>query len=185
MALINCQECSKEMSDTLKKCPNCGYSLKKKKELPMKKISIGVVISLVVVMGLVFAFNYNNIRPLSEKEKAVLTAIQNYKTLLKNPESLQVHQARYILEDGKVKVFFELSAQNGFGGLNRNITEYVDGKYYGNTAEAGKTITKYTSTEDSLEIILADIIKSSWDKVSIDDSTIVKIEKINKELNNK
>jgi len=25
MALINCKECGKEISDTAKKCPNCGY----------------------------------------------------------------------------------------------------------------------------------------------------------------
>lgn len=28
MALINCPECNKEISDTTKSCPHCGYSLK-------------------------------------------------------------------------------------------------------------------------------------------------------------
>lgn len=31
MALINCPECNKEMSDTIKKCPHCGFVIKKKK----------------------------------------------------------------------------------------------------------------------------------------------------------
>ena len=31
MALINCPECGKEISDQVKNCPNCGYPLKKKK----------------------------------------------------------------------------------------------------------------------------------------------------------
>lgn len=29
MALINCPECGKEVSDTAKSCPHCGYELKK------------------------------------------------------------------------------------------------------------------------------------------------------------
>jgi len=29
MALMNCPECSREISDTIKQCPHCGYSLKK------------------------------------------------------------------------------------------------------------------------------------------------------------
>lgn len=28
MALIKCPECEKEMSDTLRKCPNCGFKKK-------------------------------------------------------------------------------------------------------------------------------------------------------------
>ena len=28
MALINCPECNKEISDTTKSCPHCGYSIK-------------------------------------------------------------------------------------------------------------------------------------------------------------
>ena len=28
MALINCPECGKEMSDSLNKCPHCGYKVK-------------------------------------------------------------------------------------------------------------------------------------------------------------
>ncbi len=37
MALINCPECNKEISDTVKKCPGCGYRLKKKKEKKASK----------------------------------------------------------------------------------------------------------------------------------------------------
>jgi len=34
MALIKCPECGKEISDTAKQCPNCGYSFKKQNDLP-------------------------------------------------------------------------------------------------------------------------------------------------------
>ena len=49
MALVKCFECGKEMSDTIKKCPNCGY--KNKKELNKKKIVIICIISLVLLIG--------------------------------------------------------------------------------------------------------------------------------------
>ncbi len=29
MALINCPECNKEISDKTRKCPHCGYPIKK------------------------------------------------------------------------------------------------------------------------------------------------------------
>lgn len=49
MALIKCSECGKEISDTIKKCPNCGY--KNKKKLNKKKFVIICIISLVLLIG--------------------------------------------------------------------------------------------------------------------------------------
>lgn len=48
MALIKCKECGKEMSDTIKKCPNCGYKEKKKIS---KKTLIIIVVLLVAIIG--------------------------------------------------------------------------------------------------------------------------------------
>ncbi|MCL4475838.1 MAG: hypothetical protein M1508_06390 [Nitrospirae bacterium] len=36
MALINCPECSKEVSDKAETCPNCAYPIAKKQEAPSK-----------------------------------------------------------------------------------------------------------------------------------------------------
>ncbi len=36
MALITCEECNRDMSDTLEACPHCGFKIKKKKEKPVK-----------------------------------------------------------------------------------------------------------------------------------------------------
>lgn len=33
MSLMNCPECNKEISDTVKTCPNCGYKIKKTKHI--------------------------------------------------------------------------------------------------------------------------------------------------------
>ena len=49
MALIKCPECGKEISDTVKTCPNCGYK-KSKKEISKKKLII-IIILLIVIIG--------------------------------------------------------------------------------------------------------------------------------------
>ena len=59
MALINCKECGKEMSDTLKKCPHCGYINKDSKngknffQNNKKLIIIIGVILVVCIVGIV------------------------------------------------------------------------------------------------------------------------------------
>ena len=40
MALIKCPECGKEISDTAKSCPNCGYSLKVKNAKLLKSMQL-------------------------------------------------------------------------------------------------------------------------------------------------
>lgn len=46
MALIKCPECEKEISDTIKKCPNCGYKIKK----TSKKAIVAIISALIVVL---------------------------------------------------------------------------------------------------------------------------------------
>lgn len=45
MALIKCPECEKEISDTVKNCPNCGYKFKKK----INKIAIIILIVVLCI----------------------------------------------------------------------------------------------------------------------------------------
>jgi len=64
--LINCPECSKEISDSAKNCPQCGYPLTEEKEVeeqpqvqkPKKKKSnlgcIAAVVVLIVVLFMIF-----------------------------------------------------------------------------------------------------------------------------------
>ena len=57
MAMIACEECNKEISDTVSKCPYCGYKIKKK----ASRFSIIAVISI----ALIILFSY-----LTEKDDA-------------------------------------------------------------------------------------------------------------------
>lgn len=55
MALIECPECGKEVSDTAKKCPNCGYTLKKSIIAnPKFKKTLLIVVCILAVIGASF-----------------------------------------------------------------------------------------------------------------------------------
>jgi len=125
MALINCPECNKEISDTSKACLNCGYKLTPKKTINLKLIVPLVTFLVVVAVGIsLFAsgiFNGDKTSKLSEKEKYSLDCVLELKDRLKNPESFQVHSIKYFKHDDKYDVcVLDYSAQNGFGGLNRD-----------------------------------------------------------------
>ena len=58
MALINCPECKHEVSDTVKKCPNCGYAIKGNSEIAIStKIPIGISI-IYAICVCIYAFDY-------------------------------------------------------------------------------------------------------------------------------
>lgn len=58
MALIKCPECGKEISDTVKSCPNCGYRIKRpKNNVKRKPIIIGGAILIIIVVTLLIIQN--------------------------------------------------------------------------------------------------------------------------------
>ncbi len=71
MAIINCPECGKEISDTVSKCPNCGYSLKSK--LPVKRIMIAIVIIItaIAIVGLGYKFLYKGKFEISQAKNTI------------------------------------------------------------------------------------------------------------------
>lgn len=78
MAMINCPECGKEISDKANMCPNCGYQVKgAKKKLSIKGIGIIVIAILFIFFCLFFALANR----LSDTEQAdvdrVINAITN------------------------------------------------------------------------------------------------------------
>jgi hypothetical protein len=73
MAMINCRECGKEVSDQAATCPNCGVSIREKKipiVLTKKTKIISVVLAAVVVVGGVGAVVGNKIHQNSLTKKA-------------------------------------------------------------------------------------------------------------------
>lgn len=179
MALINCKECGKEISDTVKKCPHCGYrneQLKKEAKDKMKSyikkykkiITITIIVVVIGMAGIIGVSVHNQqmakkaeieANTLSEDEKTVAKIVKKYQGALKNPESMQIFEIRKYSSF----VLMDTSGQNGFGGTTRDIVSYsIDGTYMGNDSKANNNITKYTSKEDKVEIVLAQAIRKNW-----------------------
>lgn len=84
MSLIRCPECNREMSDTVKTCPHCGYKLPKvkKERTPMdKKTQKGIIfgaISFIVICGVIGVFYA--VFGLSDFEKAQVVSLNNFIT---------------------------------------------------------------------------------------------------------
>lgn len=186
MALVKCKECGKEMSDTVKKCPNCGYKEKK----PVNKkvfIIIGVILVVLCVSAGIFIIKSN--KPLTDREKDAVACISNYKSMLKNVDSLQVHDIRWFEkfdedDDNRriVTVYFDSSGQNGFGGNTRSIKRCV-------VHEDGTV--KYTGSSDDedsdnwLEQMIANIINKEYPKLKNDDDAEISVDRVMKEVNKK
>lgn len=186
MALINCKECGKEMSDTLKKCPHCGYINQDLKNETLEKIKTNkrLLITILVVIAIVIVeiVGYNKkveqdriqaeiqANTLTEDEKMIASVVKKLQSSLKNPDSLQVFEIIYHKgDDESATVIIDNSGQNGFGGTTRRRYMYLiktDGTitYWGDDDKADKTITKYTSASDKLEIAAAKVVKEYWTK---------------------
>lgn len=76
MALIKCPECGKEISDTVERCPHCGYSLKKRKD---KNIIVKTAMGVIAVLTVIFIARgvYDNAQQKkAEQQAAELAALQ-------------------------------------------------------------------------------------------------------------
>lgn len=201
MALINCKECGKEMSDTVKKCPHCGFvnkDLKKEKNLFKENKKLLIIVGIIVVICIVGFVAYNKkveqdriqaevqANTLTEDEKMIGSVVKKLKSSLKNPDSLQVFEIIYSKgSDASATVIIDSSGQNGFGGTTRRRYMYLiktDGTitYWGDDDKADKTITEYTSTNDRLEIAAAKVVKEYWTKR--ENYTVVNVNKIMRNL---
>lgn len=133
MSLTKCQECGNEVSTKAKTCPKCGAKVKKPSGFG-RKLLLGFV-GLVVIVAI--------IKPITEtpeqaaarqadldKQVARMASARKVadaiKSALKNPSSAQWH--RVLVNDTGNVVCVDYSAQNGFGGMNRNTIAAVDGR---------------------------------------------------------
>lgn len=131
---------------------------------------LGLVVILILVSTITFiAIKTNKLTPLELKAVSVLN---DYKSKLKNPSSLQVFEIRYkesynTNNELIYNFYIDCAGQNGFGGNTRSIVYYTinnndDLSYLGDDDKADSTITKYTSESDKLEITMARLIQKEW-----------------------
>lgn len=208
MALIQCPECGKMISDTSNVCIGCGYKFKKQKvynfKLNNKIIAIiSIIISILIIISAALCFfNFH----LSEDEKYALENVQDLKNHLKDPSSLQLYDDILVIHyiDDKslnlcgIYTFIDYGAKNSFGATVSDLAAYKSYEYLEsiNYEVKGEDITNATGSEMEKikQIIQAQVIYYSVQlnfkgtgKISgegIKSYTLVKKEKILKHLKN-
>lgn len=180
MALIKCPECGKEISDQVKKCPSCGY--KEKKSINKKVFFIfgGVLVLVAIIVGVTLFFTKE--KPLTQLEQYAVECIKDYKSMLKNTNSLQVHEIRwqeFEEEKNSYIIYIDESGQNSFGGNTRTIIRYVadeDGvRYTGNSDDE--------DSDDFIKRIVASKIADDWPVLKEDDNSIISVDRVMKKVN--
>lgn len=178
MALIKCPECGKEISDTIKKCPNCGYH--KKAKINKKMFIVGGALVLIALISIIIFMFLTKWKPLTKLEQHAVDCINDYKKMLKNPESLQVHEIRWEenkLVENMIFIYVDTSGQNGFGGNTRDIIRY--------SVQEDKIAFQGSSDDNDnwLEELIAETIKDGWDELLKDDNSIISVERVMAKVN--
>lgn len=100
MALISCPECGQSISDTARKCPSCGFVLKKKN---YKKLILTLVVVGVILAGIYLAYHFLIYTPqhIPEQAAALLAkgdyigADRLYARLPKSDENIILREQLY------------------------------------------------------------------------------------------
>ena len=100
MALINCPECNQSISDSARKCPSCGYVLKK---VNYKKVLMIFAIIVLVLSGVYAAYHFLIYTPQHIPEQATeflakgdyITADRLYARLSQTEENVLLREQLY------------------------------------------------------------------------------------------
>ena len=80
MALIQCSECGKEISDQIAACPHCGYPVQKqtdenkgknKKKLLLPVIIAGIILVLIAIIFICYKFVYKGSFEVSQSKDSI------------------------------------------------------------------------------------------------------------------
>jgi hypothetical protein len=151
MALIKCDECAREVSDTAPHCPGCGAKVRK----PTSRLTLIIGGFILVAIGSsVFSSNSNSAKPAPQKTPQQLAAeakkeaafqrtadiTRQLKAALRDPESVQWESIR--ANDDASLVCLQYRARNGFGGMNREVAIVQGNKVSQRAADWNKHCTQ-------------------------------------------
>lgn len=133
MALINCPECGKEISDSVKKCPHCGKKIKDNrfKEFIFKhKIIFGLFI-IICVFAISIGIYIGTHEFLSYEENAVLTAIDHVKNSSAYKESVYIQrvQVAYCTPEKIKMIYNEIPTFSSYESMNDAYTKNITSVY--------------------------------------------------------
>lgn len=118
MALINCPECNKELSDKVKSCPHCGYPFENEKdnnenqqtsmveteieklEKPKKPKKIKMVIILTILLIIILAGSilyYTQIIQLNKYERYALNIINKLNDITDKSDELKINNVDFLV----------------------------------------------------------------------------------------
>lgn len=159
MSLISCPECNKEVSDTAKSCPHCGYNIEKyitdsrkvevtskvsETSVPKNNSKTGVIIAIVAII-LIAIISVFVIKQKKQDEYALM----NLDLLVSHTEDIQEYRAYAVME--------------------------IDGKYYYHDAGASQAVAKISQRLSNLDICIEYIDEHYSESKSAIDEEIEKI----------
>jgi len=177
MALINCPECQKEISDTTNTCVHCGYILIKNKTLieklkERKKIlfSISAVVIVAIIGITLFA---SGIIGVSSSERIALRDIKTLQKTLLDPNSIILYEVYYNPEYPKESpsTLIHYGAKNKGGGITDDWALVTD-----KNIESENEYDKAVKADDSYKILAhANVIwckafglSDDWKEIDVD-----------------
>lgn len=150
MALINCPECSKEISNSAKKCVYCGYKIKKPKNRKKMIITLSCIIGgICIVIAGVLTFLYFHDNSLLNKAKHYYQSGQ-YSLAINdcNKSIIKTKETNQIISDSNIKlqeIRAKIKAENDAIDAVQSFKTYMD------NLEADKT-------RDGITVELSDMI---------------------------
>lgn len=143
MALVQCPECGKEISDQAISCPRCGYVMKTeedaisvattlKNRTPNKRL-ITLICSAVLIAIVLLVFGGG----LNQYEKLALKDCKILRNMLKDPSSMDIYNI-YVHpskdgDDYDTLVFIDYAAANSYGGKVRSVATFERNTYLGDS----------------------------------------------------
>lgn len=143
MALIKCQECGKEISDTSKKCIHCGAKIKKEKNEEIKKNkkkTILIILSVFLFIGIILTISFflksdveqTNLRDDTKNQIEIITDYINIREMQDVSSDIlgkvyrgEIYTILSENTDSKYK-WLEIETSNGIRGYISGIEDYVN-----------------------------------------------------------
>ena len=185
MAIINCPECGKEISDRAETCIYCGYPLKEpmkeealKKEVSGKELFKEVLgnfgrkigkkgLLIILAAAIVIAVVAVSGKTLNEKEKYVYKVVAEYKEMLKDPDSLVLRGDILYVKDSSYDTFvaFSASGNNSYGTPVTSMPIFMNYFYIG---DYGDEYGDFDEIEDKIKMAKCKLVVATWRLVGDD-----------------